>query len=88
MHVYRRPNGEAGLVPAPSDDEAPAPDPRDYDAEYYVRLLRSTYAERLARAFTLEDFDVVFADADQLTLFAPALDSIRPILTKLPAPAW
>jgi DNA polymerase elongation subunit (family B) len=83
IHVYRRQNGEGGVVAAGEDDAA-AHDPRDYDAEYYVRLLRTTYAERLARAFTREDFGVVFADPHQFSLFAPAVDSIRSVLTMLP----
>jgi DNA polymerase elongation subunit (family B) len=83
IRVYRKRNGEAGVVASP-DDEAPGSDPRDYDIDYYVRLLRTTYAERLARAFTPEDFGVVFADADQLSLFTPPLDTIRTILTMLP----
>jgi DNA polymerase I len=82
IRVYRKPKGEAGLVTA--DDDPSTPDARDYDVEYYVRLLRSTFAERLARAFTPADFEVVFADADQFTLFAPPLDSIRPVLRMLP----
>ena len=82
IRVYRRQNGEGGLVEA-TDDEAPAPDRRDYDVEYYIRLLRETYAERLARAFTPEDFCVVFADPDQLSLFTPSVEAIRPILTHL-----
>ena len=69
---------------APSEDDEPRTDPRDYDVEYYVRTLRSSYAERLARAFTAEDFGVVFADADQLPLFAPSLHAIRPILRSRP----
>lgn len=86
VRVYRRPNGEGGLATA-GHGEADAPrDARDYDGEHYVRLLRATYAERLARAFTREDFAVVFADAEQLPLFAPALDAIRPILRRLPTP--
>jgi DNA polymerase I len=83
--VYRKRNGEAGLV-ASGDDENTR-DPRDYDVDYYERLLRSTYAERLARAFTPEDFGIVFADADQLTLFAPSIHAIRPILRQLASPA-
>ena len=82
IRVYRKAQGEAGMLA--SEDEELAADPRDYDVECYVRLLRSTYAERLARAFTPHDFAVVFADADQLTLFAPALQAIRPILRALP----
>ena len=83
IRVYRKRNGEGGVVTSP-DDDAPGSDPRDYDVEYYVRLLRTTYAERLARAFAPEDFGVVFADADQLSLFTPPLDSIRTVLTMLP----
>jgi DNA polymerase, archaea type len=83
IRVYRRPNGESGVV-ASAEAESPEPDRRDYDADYYVRLLRTSYAERLARAFTARDFDVVFAGPDQFSLFAPDLESIRPILTLLP----
>ena len=84
IRVYRRPNGESAVAPS-AEDEPAAADRRDYDAEHYVRLLRTTYAERLSRAFTAEDFEVAFAGPDQLALFAPAIDSIRPILTRLPA---
>ncbi|HEV7994578.1 MAG TPA: DNA polymerase domain-containing protein [Gemmatimonadaceae bacterium] len=80
VYVYRREGGSGGLAAAP-EDSADAPDPRDYDVEYYVRLLLTTYAERLARAFTPEDFGVVFADPDQFSLFAPPVHSVRPILT-------
>jgi hypothetical protein len=45
--------------------------------------LRTTYAERLARALSPEDFATVFADPDQLSLFATPLESIRPVLTIL-----
>jgi DNA polymerase elongation subunit (family B) len=83
IRVYRRQNGEGGVV-ASSEDDTPGPDPRDYDVDYYVRLLRTTYAERLARAFTAEDFGLVFADPDQYALFAPVLASIRPILSMRP----
>jgi DNA polymerase elongation subunit (family B) len=87
VRVYRKPNGEAGLTgrpEAPSSDDLPDADPRDYDIEYYVRLLRTTYAERLARAFSPEDFATVFADPDQLSLFDTPLESIRPVLTIIP----
>jgi hypothetical protein len=83
IRVYRKRNGEGGVVTSP-DDDAPGSDPRDYDIDYYVRLLRTTYAERLSRAFTPEDFCVVFADGDQFSLFTPPIESIRTILTMLP----
>lgn len=71
--VYRRQGGGAGLV-------VDGTDPRDYDVEPYARILRETFAARLARAFTEEDFNVVFADCGQLSLFAHSIGDIRPIL--------
>jgi DNA polymerase, archaea type len=86
IRVYRKRNGDsgtaAGLAPS-SDDDPTSVDPRDYDIEYYVRLLRTTYAERLSRAFRPEDFATVFADADQYSLFTPPIESIRTVLTSL-----
>lgn len=86
VRVYRKRNGEGGVLLS-LDDDAAVDQPRDYDPEYYVRQLRTTYAERLARAFTVEDFAVVFADADQLDLLAPSAHDVRPILTRLETPA-
>jgi DNA polymerase elongation subunit (family B) len=82
VRVYRKTGGEGGLTPSNEDRSSgeSAADRRAYDVDHYVRLLRSTYAERLARAFTAEDFDVVFADAEQLPLFAPSLHAIQPVL--------
>ncbi|MEO7455631.1 MAG: ribonuclease H-like domain-containing protein [Gemmatimonadaceae bacterium] len=85
VRVYRRQGGEGGVVPS-SEDADVATLPRDYDVEYYVRLLRDTYAERLARAFTGEDLEVVFADPDQFSLFAPPIESVKTVLTVLPGP--
>lgn len=84
--VYRKQNGEGGVaggLVASSDDDAAGADPRDYDIDYYVRLLRTTYAERLARGLRPEDFATVFADADQLSLFTQPIESIHTILTTL-----
>jgi DNA polymerase elongation subunit (family B) len=77
VRVYRKQNGEGGLVEDADED------PRDYDVDYYVRLLRASYAQRLARAFTPADFEAVFADPDQLSIFSPSMESIRSILTPL-----
>ncbi len=84
VRVYRTSSG-GGLV-ADHDDEAVAgapADPRDYDASYYVSLLRRTFATRLATAFTDEDFAIVFADAGQLALWPDRLETVTPILTRL-----
>jgi DNA polymerase elongation subunit (family B) len=77
VRVYRKQNGEGGLMEDGDDD------PRDYDIVYYVRLLRASYAQRLARAFTPSDFETLFADPDQLSIFAPPIESITSILTTL-----
>ena len=82
VRVYRTAKGEGRTIEQP-DESAPAPDPRDYDVDYYVRLLRDSYAERLARAFTPEDFEIVFADPDQLALFVAPVERVKPILTIL-----
>lgn len=84
VRVYRARDGTAGLVadrPRADDGE---PDARDYDVEHYVRVLKTNYAARLARALAPADFSAVFADPDQATLFPPAYESIRPVLRELP----
>ena len=65
------------------ENDVPSADvARDYDVEHYVataaRHLRRAARPRASRR---EDFGVVFADPDQLALFAPSIDSVRPILT-------
>jgi DNA polymerase, archaea type len=80
VRVYRAQGGAGGLV---DDERAPAADDRrDYDVDHYARVLRETYAARLARALTPGDYDAVFADPDQLSLFAPPADAMRPVLTQ------
>jgi DNA polymerase I len=83
VRIYRAIGGRAGLLPDPEDDSAAsnAADARDYDVEYYVRLLRETFAARLVRALTPEDFATVFDDPGQPSLFAPLLTNSRPVLT-------
>ncbi len=82
VRVYRTLSG-TGAVVEESDEDNPSretPDHRNYDAEHYVRLLQRTFVTRLARAFRPIDFATVFADAQQLPLFVPSLESIRPVL--------
>ncbi|MFL5607016.1 MAG: ribonuclease H-like domain-containing protein [Gemmatimonadaceae bacterium] len=81
VRVYRTESGSGGVVPDPDEGGVDAVDPRDYDVEHYVRVLRDTFAARLARAFTLSDFDAVFGDPVQLSLFTPSLGAIRTVLT-------
>jgi DNA polymerase, archaea type len=87
VRVYRTKNGQGGVVPERDEDDgagsAARVDPRDYDVDHYVRLLRDTFAARLVRAFAPDDFAAVFADPDQLTLFNPSLSTIRSVLTPM-----
>jgi DNA polymerase I len=77
VRVYRTRSGAGGVI---EEDDADA-DRRDYDVNHYARVLRETFAARLARAFTPEDFDAVFADPEQGSLFAPPLETIRTVLS-------
>jgi DNA polymerase I len=84
VRVYRTRTGAGGVVPSPDEVVGDAVDPRDYDVDHYARVLRDTYAARLARALAPADFAAVFADPDQLSLFAPPTSAMRPVLTARP----
>ncbi|MCP3065146.1 ribonuclease H-like domain-containing protein [Myxococcus sp. K38C18041901] len=92
VRIYRAVGGRAGLLPEPEMDDVEevsaqgAEDPRDYDVEYYVRLLKDTFAARLERGLTPLDFSTVFDDPGQPSLFTPSLADSRPILTVVQAP--
>ncbi len=90
IRVYRAARGRAGLLPdpdAPDSGGAPAdPDPRDYDVDYYLRLLRETFAARLARGLSADDFAAVCAAPEQPSLFERSLKDARPVLTVLVDP--
>jgi DNA polymerase elongation subunit (family B) len=79
--VYRAGGGRPALLSPPE-----SPDPRDYDVAHYVRMLRETFAARLARAFSADDFAALFDDPAQPPLFAPPLDAIHPVLTHFMEP--
>ncbi len=81
IRVYRTKGGSGRMVSEQDSKAAAMEDCRDYDVEYYARLLRETFAARLARAFTPTDFAIMFADPGQLSLFAPDIASIRTVLT-------
>ncbi len=79
--IYRARGGTTELV---TDDDD---DPRRYDVDHYLRVLRDNFAARMARAFTSHDFAAVFAPPEQLTLFAPDLAALRTVLTSQDAPS-
>jgi DNA polymerase, archaea type len=83
VRVYRKQDGSGGVVPDADEallESGEAADRRDYDVEHYKRVLLDTFAARLARAFTPDDFADVFADPDQLSLFSPSLATMRTVL--------
>ena len=81
VRVYRTRHGTGRIV---TDDGEPGEgggdDPRDYDVEWYVRQLRETFAARMVRAFTTDDFAIVFPHPDQLSLFAADIGTVRTVL--------
>jgi DNA polymerase, archaea type len=85
IRVYRTKSGSGGVIDeVDGESVATGKDARDYDVGHYARLLRETFAARLARAFTPEDYEALFADPDQMSLFAPAVASIRSVLIEEP----
>ena len=88
VRVYRTASGTGGLVGDVEDGvrDGTARDPRDYDVEHYVRVLRDNFAERLSRALAPEDFAAVVADPQQPSLFEPSLAAATTVLTSHEAP--
>jgi DNA polymerase elongation subunit (family B) len=79
VRVYRGRDGQPRLLTHAVADA----DPRDYDVDHYVRVLRDSYASRLMRAFAPDEWEALFEDPDQLAMFALPIASIRPRLTVL-----
>jgi DNA polymerase I len=52
-------------------------DRRDYDVEHYVRVLLTSYAERLRVAFDADDFDQLFRLGGQAGLFDRKIDEMQ-----------
>ena len=69
--LYRR--EKRGLVVL--DD----PDGHDYDAPHYATQLLTSYASRLRKAISPEDFEAVFAQGAQPLLFARSTESVRTV---------
>jgi DNA polymerase I len=92
VRVYRTQRGTGRVIEELDDDELPPAeelasgptrhrDPRDYDIAHYVRVLRDNFASRLARALSSEGYAAVFADPEQLSLFAPSLSTMGTVLS-------
>ena len=51
---------------------------RDYDANHYIQVLITSYAARLRKAFSPEDFEQLFRLESQPGLFDQPVESIQP----------
>jgi len=73
-----------GVIEEPEDETVAIEnsDLRDYDVDHYARVLRETFAARLARAFAPEDYEALLADPDQMSLFLSPIVAIRTVLIK------
>lgn len=52
---------------------------RDYDVEHYLRVLVTSYASRLRKAYATEDFEQLFRVDEQLGLFDRPVEQIQPL---------
>jgi DNA polymerase elongation subunit (family B) len=52
---------------------------RDYDVDHYIRVLVTSYASRLRKAYAGEDFEQLFRIDEQLGLFDRAIEDIQPL---------
>lgn len=64
------------LLPSHADD---VKNRRDYDVEHYLRVLVTSYASRLRKAYAAEDFEQLFRVDAQLGLFDRPIERIQPI---------
>jgi DNA polymerase, archaea type len=90
IRVYRGTRKRAGLLPDVETEDRDLEgerDARDYDVDYYLRLLRDTFAARLARGLHPDDYAAICAAPEQPSLFERALGESRPVLTILNDPA-
>jgi len=64
------------LLPLHADD---VKNRHDYDVEHYLRVLVTSYASRLRKAYAAEDFEQLFRVDKQLGLFDRPIEHIQPI---------
>lgn len=84
VRVHRKRKGQCGLLEESEDGPARTSniDDRGYDVDHYARQLRQTFPTRLECAFTPADYESLFANPDQMSLFMPAIATIRNVLER------
>ncbi len=85
VRYYRVRGGGHVWLPEDAGDPALA-DRRDYDVEHYLHVLTATYASRLRKAFSPEDFERVFRTDAQIGLFDRPIAAIAPRWIRCAAP--
>ncbi|MEP6833992.1 MAG: DNA polymerase domain-containing protein [Gemmatimonas sp.] len=91
VRVYRTHGGVGALAPERGEGSDAFSGPSgeaelaEYDVEYYVRLLRESFAARLERAFSAVDFETLFSDPMQPSLFDARVTEMRSVLTSVDA---
>lgn len=87
VRVYRAEGGASVWVPDETEDDidtsgalppAQAAERRDYDVEHYLQVLITSYASRLRKAYSPEDFEQLFRLDEQLSLFDQPIEQIQP----------
>jgi hypothetical protein len=58
----------------------------DYDVEHYLRVLVTSYASRLRKAYAAEDFEQLFRLDEQLGLFDRPVEHIQPVWIRCGTP--
>lgn len=66
----------APLLPSRANDSKHR---RDYDVEHYLRVLVTSYASRLRKAYATEDFEQLFRIEEQPGLFDRPIEHMQPI---------
>lgn len=87
VRMFRAEGGAAVWLPDETEDDidtsgsshaAQAAERRDYDVEHYLQVLLTSYASRLRKAYSREDFEQLFRLDEQLSLFDLPLEQIQP----------
>jgi len=81
--------GEAGKLEVEADEhganrsvhavDSDMKNQRDYDVEHYLRVLVTSYASRLRKAYAAEDFEQLFRTDEQVGLFDRPVEQIQPL---------
>jgi DNA polymerase, archaea type len=79
VRYYRARGGSYVLLPEEGEGGRAVEDRRDYDVEHYLHVLVTSYAGRLRKVFTPEDFERVFRVESQIGLFDRPIEAIEPL---------